>query len=146
NRTQPISPNFGFDRGTPVDRYYIEAFLAAHSGDIRGRTLEVGDDSYCRRFGKEIVRQDVLHIAADNPGATIVGDLSVPGVLPEEAFDCLVITQTLHLVYDMHAAVAAMYRALKPGGVLLLTCPGISQVDRREWGATWFWSLTRLAA
>ena len=46
----------------------------------------------------------------------------------------------------MHAAVAAMYRALKPGGVLLLTCPGISQVDRREWGATWFWSLTRLAA
>jgi hypothetical protein len=46
----------------------------------------------------------------------------------------------------MHAAVAAMYRALKPGGVLLLTCPGISQVDRGEWGATWFWSLTPLAA
>jgi glycosyltransferase involved in cell wall biosynthesis/SAM-dependent methyltransferase len=146
NRTQPISPNFGFDRGTPVDRYYIEAFLAAHSGDIRGRALEVGDDSYCRRFGKGIVRQDVLHVAADNPGATIVGDLSVPGVLPKEAFDCLVITQTLHLVYDMHAAVAEMHRGLKPGGILLLTCPGISQVDRGEWGATWFWSITRAAA
>jgi hypothetical protein len=39
-----------------------------------------------------------------------------------------------------------MYRALKPGGVLLLTCPGISQVDRREWGATWFWSITPRAA
>jgi hypothetical protein len=146
DRTNPISPNFGFDRGTPVDRYYVEAFLAAHSGDIRGRALEVGDASYCRQFGTGIVRQDVLHVATDNPGATIVGDLSVPGVLPEGAFECLVVTQTLHLIYDMHAAVAEMHRALKPGGVLLLTCPGISQVDRGDWGATWFWSITRPAA
>jgi hypothetical protein len=142
----PISPDFGFDRGTPVDRYYVEAFLAAHSGDIRGRALEVGDDIYCRKFGTGIVQQDVLHVTANNPQATIVGDLSVPGVLPEGAFDCLVVTQTLHLIYDVHAAVAAMYCASKPGGVLLLTCPGISQVDRGEWGATWFWSLNRPAA
>jgi hypothetical protein len=146
DRTSPVSPDFGFDRGTPVDRYYIEAFLATYSRDIRGRALEVGDASYCRRFGTGVVRQDVLHVAADNPGATIVGDLSVPGVLPDGAFDCLVVTQTLHLIYDMQAAVAAMHRALKPGGVLLLTCPGISQVDRGEWGATWFWSITPPAA
>jgi glycosyltransferase involved in cell wall biosynthesis len=146
DRPSPISPDFGFDRGTPVDRYYIEAFLARCSADIRGRALEVGDDVYCRKFGAGIVKQDVLHVAADNPKATIVGDLSVPGVLPEGVFDCLVVTQTLHLIYDMPAAVAAMYRALKPGGVLLLTCPGISQVDRGKWGATWFWSLNRPAA
>ena len=79
-------------------------------------------------------------------GATIVGDLSVPGVLPEGAFDCLIVTQTLQLIYNMHAAVAAMHRALKSGGVLLLTCPGISQVDRGEWRASWFWSMTRPAA
>jgi glycosyltransferase involved in cell wall biosynthesis/SAM-dependent methyltransferase len=145
-RTSPVSPNFGFDRGTPVDRYYIEAFLATYSRDIRGRVLEVGDASYCRRFGTGIVRQDVLHVSADNPEATIVGDLTVPGVLSDGAFDCLVVTQTLHLIYDMQEAVAAMHRALKPGGVLLLTCPGISQVDRGEWGATWFWSITRLGA
>jgi len=146
DRTSPISSDFGFDRGNPVDRYYVEAFLAAHSGDIRGRALEVGDASYCRRFGTGIERQDVLHVTADNPGATIVGDLSVRGVLPERAFDCLVVTQTLHFIYDMHAAVAEMHRALKPGGVLLLTCPGVSQVDRGDWGATWFWSITRPAA
>jgi SAM-dependent methyltransferase len=146
DRTSPVSPDFGFERGTPVDRYYVEAFLATYSSDIRGRVLEVGDSFYCRKFGNGIVQQDVLHVSADNPGATIVGDLSVPGVLPDGAFDCLVVTQTLHLIYDMQAAVAAMHRALKPGGVLLLTCPGISQVDRGEWGATWFWSVTRPAA
>jgi glycosyltransferase involved in cell wall biosynthesis/SAM-dependent methyltransferase len=146
DQTRPIGADFGFERGTPVDRYYVEAFLAAHSGDLWGRALEVGDASYCSRFGQGIVQQDVLHVAADNPGATIVGDLSIPGVLPERAFDCLVITQTLHLIYDMRAAIAEMHRALKPGGVLLLTCPGISQIDRGEWGATWFWSITRPAA
>ena len=92
------------------------------------------------------MRQDVLHVAKDYPGATIVGDLSVPGVLPQGAFECLVVTQTLHLIYDMRAAIAEMHRALKPGGVLLLTCPGISQVDQGDWGPTWFWSITRPAA
>jgi glycosyltransferase involved in cell wall biosynthesis len=145
-RTSPISADFGFERGTPVDRYYVEAFLAAHSGDIRGRALEVGDASYCSRFGTGILQQDVLHIESDNPEVTIVGDLSVPGTLPEGAFDCLVLTQTLHLIYDMHAAVEEMHRALKPGGVLLLTSPGISQVDRGRWAATWFWSITKPAA
>jgi glycosyltransferase involved in cell wall biosynthesis/SAM-dependent methyltransferase len=146
DRTSPISLDFGFDRGTPVDRYYVEAFLAAHCGDIRGRVLEVGDASYSRQFGTGIMRQDVVHVTADNPEATIVGDLSAPGVLPEGEFDCLVVTQTLHLIYDMRAAITEMHRALKPGGVLLLTCPGISQVDRGKWSTTWFWSITRIAA
>jgi flagellar biosynthesis protein FliR len=35
---------------------------------------------------------------------------------------------------------------VKSGGVLLLTCPGISQVDRGKWSTTWFWSITRIAA
>jgi glycosyltransferase involved in cell wall biosynthesis len=146
NRVQAISPNFGFDRGTPVDRYYIEAFVAAYRKDLRGRVLEVDDALYSRQFGTGIVQQDVLDIKASNPRATIVGDLSAPGVLPKDAFDCLLVTQTLHLIYDMPAAVLEIHRALKPGGVLLLTCPGISQIDRGDEGANWFWSLTRPAA
>jgi hypothetical protein len=49
-------------------------------------------------------------------------------------------------IYDMRAAVAEMHKALKPGGVVLLTVPGISQVDRGEWGSTWYWALTPAAA
>lgn len=146
-RTQPVSGQFGFDRGKPIDRYYIEAFLARQSADIKGRTLEIGDDSYTRQFGGSgVLQADVLHVNVDNPQATIVGDLSVPDTLPQAAFDCLVLTQTLHLIYDMRAAVAEMNKALKPGGVVLLTVPGISQVDRGEWGSTWYWALTPSAA
>jgi SAM-dependent methyltransferase len=145
--TNPISQDFGFDRGLPVDRYYIESFLGRNSQDIAGRVLEVGDDTYtCRFGGPGVSRRDVLHVSADNPHATIVGDLAEPGVLPDDVFDCLILTQTLHLIYDMPAAIAQMHRALKPGGVVLLTVPGISQIDRGAWGGTWFWSLTPASA
>jgi glycosyltransferase involved in cell wall biosynthesis/SAM-dependent methyltransferase len=144
---KPISDEFGFDRGTPIDRFYIEEFLRSNAVDIAGRVLEVGDDAYCRRFGAQrVTQQDVLHVKADNAAATLVGDLSQPGTLPAAAFDCLVLTQTLHLIFDMQAAVAEMHRGLRPGGVVLLTVPGISRIDRDEWGADWFWSLTPAAA
>jgi len=143
----PFSRCWGLDRGTPVDRYYIERFLAKNADDIRGRVLEIGDNAYTLRFGGARVGQsDILHVDASNPRATFVGDLARLDVLPESVFDCIVLTQTLHLVYDMRAAVATLHRALKPGGVLLLTTPGISQLDPGEWGPTWYWSLTALAA
>lgn len=144
--TEPLSRDFGLDRGTPVDRYYIERFLADRAAVIAGRTLEVGDDSYTCRFGGDrTTRRDVIHI---DPAvsATYHGDLSSPGVLPHATFDCAVITQTLHLIYDMKAAVTQLREAMAPGGVLLATMPGISQIARDEWGKTWFWSLTALSA
>lgn len=139
----PLSTEFGFDRGTPIDRYYVEAFLAANAKDVRGRVLEIGDDSYSRQFGGDrISRQDVLHVDPGHPGATIIGDLCDPTVLPTGAFDCMILTQTLHLIFDMREVVTQIRRALRPSGVALITVPGITPVDRGEWGSSWYWSLT----
>lgn len=144
--TVPVSMDFGWDRGLAIDRYYIESFLERCSSDLRGRVLEVGDATYSERFGGGAVqRQDILHVHPGNPLATIVGDISAPNVLPRSAFDCIVLTQTLHLIYDLRAAVHQLHEALKPGGVLLLTAPGISQIDRGEWGDHWFWAMTPAA-
>ena len=146
HRLTPISQCFGFDRGLPVDRYYIERFLARHASEIVGRVLEIGDDTYTRRFGgSRVSRSDVLHVHHGNPRATFVGDLTDADVLPEAAFDCIVLTQTLQLIYDVPLAIARIHRALAPGGVVLVTAPGISQIDRGEWGKTWFWSFTPAA-
>jgi SAM-dependent methyltransferase len=145
--TAPLSREFGYDRGRPIDRYYIESWLARHAGDIRGRALEVGDASYCRRFGRaRVTRQEVLHVRPGAPEATLTGDLAAGGVLPAGGLDCIVLTQTLHLIYDMAAAVAEIRRGLAPGGVALVTVPGISQIDAHDWGGTWFWSLTEHSA
>ncbi|MPY94081.1 MAG: glycosyltransferase [Acidimicrobiia bacterium] len=141
-RLEPVSRDFGFVRGQPIDRHYIEQFLAAHAEDVRGRVLEVGDDAYTRRFGgPRVASADVLHVHAGDERASFVGDLAEGGGLPADAFDCIVVTQTLHLVYDLAAAVRALHRALRPGGVLLATVPGISQLSADEWRHDWYWSL-----
>ena len=139
----PLSRDWGYSRGTPIDRLYIEDFLQKHASDIHGRVLEIGDASYSARFGGgRISRQDILHIEAGTPGATIVGDLSTPGVLPERAFDCIILTQTLHLIFDVDGATRQLHNAIRPGGVLLMTVPGITPIDRGEWGSSWYWSMT----
>lgn len=146
-RLQPVSAQFGFDRGLPVDRHYIEAFLARNAAAVHGRVLEIGDDTYTWRYGAgNVETSDVLHVSADNPRATVIADLADPSQLPEERYDCIICTQTLHLIYDIRAAVIGLHRMLKPGGVLLATAPGISQVSNDRWRDTWCWNLTPLAA
>jgi len=142
-RLTPMSSAFGFDRGQPVDRYYIETFLGRNAADIRGRVLEVGDATYTRRFGGQLVSQsDVLHVSDGNPDATIVADLAHGDAIPSAAFDCVILTQTLHLVYDVRAAAATLRRILAPHGTCLITVPGISQIDPGTWRDSWYWAFT----
>jgi SAM-dependent methyltransferase len=146
-RTQPVSRKFGLDRGTPVDRVWIEALLRSESHRIRGSVLEIGDPGYTRRFGTHVTESHVLHATGEAPDATIVGDLASGEGVPDAAFDCIVLTQTLPFVYDVAGAVATCRRALRPGGSVLATLPGISQVSRYDmdrWGD--FWRFTDLSA
>jgi len=135
DRVTPISDNWGFDRGTPVDRIYIEGFISDSRKDIRGRVLEVYNDDYTTRFGGDRVsHSDILH---DEPGlerATMVLDLTNVSEAPAELFDCIICTQTLHLIYDVAAAIRSLHKLLKPGGTLLLTVPGISATPHRGMG------------
>jgi SAM-dependent methyltransferase len=139
-RLRPLSERFGFDRGKPIDRYYIEDFLSRHAGDIQGRVLEVGDASYTHRFGDGVAGSDVIDIDESNPRATIVGDLMRADHVESDSFDCVICTQVLLLIFDVRAAIRTLERILRPGGVLLATVPGITKVSRGEadrWGDYW---------
>lgn len=147
-RMTPISRSWGFDRGLPVDRYYIERFLESHREDIHGHVLEIGDDRYTRRFGNgRVTKSDVLHVAGHTPTTTIVADLTCAEQIPSDTFDCIVLTQTLPFIYDVSSAVQTIFRILKPGGVVLATLPGITRISRSDlvrWGH--YWSFTSLSA
>ncbi|GAX60451.1 methylase [Candidatus Scalindua japonica] len=140
-RLTPISPIFAIDRGFPIERYYIEKFLSERSSDIRGHALEMGDDFYLRKFGgNRIEKIDVLSVV-QSPNATIVADLTCSNHLPSNTFDCIILTQTLQMIFDVKAALKHLHRILKPGGALLLTSHGISKIGRRlgrdNWGEYW---------
>lgn len=144
-RVEPICRGYGYDRGRPVDRYYVENFLAAHGHLITGSVLEIGERTYTETFGQGVIRSDMLHVA-DEVGATYVADLTHAPNVPSNTYDCIILTQTLQMIFDMKSAIQTIYRILKPGGVLLCTAPGISQVADPVWNSTWYWSLTELSA
>jgi SAM-dependent methyltransferase len=149
-RVTPISRVWGCDRGQPIDRYYIERFLIECVPDIHGHVLEIGDSRYTHYYGDDrVAKSDVLHVKEGNPEATIVADLSDAPEIPSDTFDCIILTQTLHLIYNVRATIETLYRILKPGGVALVTFPGISQISHQAekgWADSWYWSFTANSA
>ena len=144
---QPVSKIFGLERGTAIDRYYIEQFLNKHAHVITGNVLEIAESTYSRKFGTGNIKYEVLHYNHENPNATIVADLSVPSSLPKDKIDCFICTQTFQFIYNFKNAIEGCYQVLRNGGVLLATVPGISQISRYDmdrWGD--YWRFTTLSA
>lgn len=127
-RMAPISRKAEFDRGTPVDRYYVDWFLGSRADDIRGRVLEIGDGTYTRLGGGRVTQSDVVALSVDSP-SSVVDHLDALARDCSSAFDCVILPQTLHTIFDVPAAIRATYRVLKPEGVVLATCPGISRLS-----------------
>ena len=145
-RLVPVSRFFGADRGKPIDRYYIDRFLSSYAEDIRGHVLEIGESTYTARFGGERVSSiDVLDVTENNSNATIVADLTSDR-LPSSTFDCILLLQTLQLIFDVAKAIRMIHRMLKPGGILLATFPGISPRSADQWGDSWYWGFTTMSA
>lgn len=140
HRIEPISNFMGTERGTPIDRYYIEQFLKANRRFIKGAVLEIAESDYSKKFDSGVTSFEVLHVSADNPEATIVGNLTDSSSLPEGNIDCFICTQTFNFIFDLNAAVKGAFKLLKPRGVLLGTVAGISQISRfdmERWGDYW---------
>ena len=144
---KPISRVFGFDRGTPIDRIYIEHFLQKNQDYIQGVVCEIAEDTYAKKFGKNVKKIEILSYTNDNPKATIIGDLTNINTLPSNTIDCFIVTQTLNFIYDVKSAVRGIFHMLKDGGIILATVAGISQISRYDmdrWGD--YWRFTDLSA
>jgi SAM-dependent methyltransferase len=147
-RLSPVCRDWGYSRGTPIDRHYVHRFMERHAADVRGRVLEIGTDELTRQYGGgRVMQSDVLHVADGGPPVTIVANLEDGVGIPAAAFDCAIVTQTLQFIYDVHGAVRSLHRLLKPGGIALVTVPGITKIspeDLERWGH--YWSLTHCSA
>jgi SAM-dependent methyltransferase len=122
----PYDRHFGFARGTPVGRYYVEKFLRENAHYVKGHCLEFGDSRY-KSFFPAAERYEVLDLTPGK-GVDYACDIHDPVGVPEATFDSVICTQVFeHLAWPEKAA-AVLFRLLKPGGVLLLTAPFLSQV------------------
>jgi SAM-dependent methyltransferase len=140
-RTTARGTSWWTDRGRPVDRYYIERFLAENRRFVKGVCLEVADSDYTREFGNGVERADVLDIDASNPQATVVGDLRKLDGVRADTYDCFICTQTLQYLDDIDAGLREIARILKPGGTALVTLPSMQKMDRPENPDCWRFTL-----
>jgi SAM-dependent methyltransferase len=125
---QPVSLRAGWDRGTTINRYYLEQFLQEFSSDIYGRCLEFQSDDYTSRFGGDkVTKLDILHKDDGNNKATLVADLTKANNIPSNWFDCIICTYVLHGILEFDKAISELHRILKPGGVLLVAVPGFNR-------------------
>ena len=104
---------------------------------MRGHVLEIGEARYTPRFATAATTLDGVTRRA-RPRS--VGDLTDPRTLPAAAFDAVICTQTLDVIYDVTAAVAGLHHLLASGGCALVTVSGIAQIssyDAARWGDYW---------
>jgi len=120
-RVDPFSANFGFDRGTPIDRFYLHRFLDQNRDVITGDVLEIQSPGYTRLFGRHVRRADSVDI---NPAVlpTYVCDLAKSGgVIPPDRYDCFLLPNTLCVLQDIEGCLRQAVRVVKPGGTVLAT-------------------------
>jgi Methyltransferase domain len=136
----PISEKFGLERGTPVDRFYIEQFIAGKAHLIVGRVIEIAERTYTEKYGKKVEITEILHVDKDDKSATIIADLTVPDSVPDSIADTFICTQTLNFIYDAKTAIKSIHKILKPNGKAIITVAGLSQISRYDmdrWGDYW---------
>lgn len=124
-RVHPFSTNFGFDRGTPVDRYYLHRFLEAHAAMIRGDVLEIQTIGYARRYGRDLRRTDSVDINPQFRPMYLCDLAQSEGVVPSEAYDCFLMPNTFQHLRALEPALRQALRVVKPGGVILASAAGL---------------------
>jgi SAM-dependent methyltransferase len=137
---EPISKNHGYDRGTPIDRYYIEKFLEQNKNLIKGRCLEVTDNYYTMKYGRgKVTKSDALDIKKSNRRANIHDDLRKLNKVKSNTYDTVILTHVLGLIDDIDAAIKEVYRILKPSGSALVVVGSSGSYNPR----TDFWKFTQ---
>ncbi|MEI7474105.1 MAG: methyltransferase [bacterium] len=146
-KNKPLNRTFGYDRGTPIDRYYIENFLNTNNNLIKGNVIEVAENTYTKNFGRnKVLKSLILHANNTDVKADIIGNLETGENLPEAIADCFIMTQTLPFMLNPKEGIKNALKLLKADGVLLITVPGIVQISRYDmdrWGH--YWSFTDLS-
>lgn len=122
-RVKPLSTTYGFDRGTPIDRYYVDKFFSARRDRITGRVLEIQTTDHIRRYGSNVT---VAHTLDMNPAfhPTYCCDLASAATVLTRSYDCFLLPNTLCFIRDIDAALREARRIVRPGGAILATVPG----------------------
>jgi SAM-dependent methyltransferase len=123
-RTRPFSETYGFERGTPIDRYYLHRFLDANRTLVTGDVLEVQNRTYTTRFGHHLARTDTFDIVPQSAPTYLCDLADSSTIVPSDAYDCVLLPNTLQHFRRLDACLRNALRVVRPGGVILASAAG----------------------
>ena len=129
-RVKPFSNDFGWDRGTPVDRYYVDRFFERHRDDITGDVLEIDQNIYTHRYGHDLRTVHSVDIAPESEPMFLCDMAHSEDILPSEAYDCFLLPCTLQHFRELELCLRNVLRVVKPGGVILANAAGLFRLDQ----------------
>lgn len=123
-RPRPFSEVFGFDRGTPLDRYYLHQFLARERAAITGRVLEIQSPGHARRFGHDLTAADSIDIDPLHTPTYLCDLAASERIVPDNSYDCFLLPNTLCALKDIEQCLRQALRIVRPGGTILASTAG----------------------
>jgi hypothetical protein len=141
-RTAPLSDSFGFDRGTPIDRFYLDRFLTAHRGAISGDVLEIQVPSYAQRFGTNLRDVHTLDLRTEFSPTYHCDLADAAAIVPSARYDCFLLPNTLQHLRRLEPALTQALRIVRPGGTILASAAALLRLTAPEED---FWRLTAAA-
>ncbi len=141
---KPYSREFGLDRGTAIDRVFIDDFLNKNSSLICSNILEFGDDRYISKYAKSVNNSVIFGGSGlNNNSKSFNYDLTNIDEIQEftDYFDCIIATNVLNFIYDFDTAIKNLSQLVKKeNGFCLVTVAGLSSIssyDYERWGDFW---------
>lgn len=130
-RELPFCPNFGFSRGTPVDRFYLGSFINEVRARISGRTLEIGGRLNNRQiYGlTNITSYETMDLSPTN-SPTVVADAHDINAIGIGSVNSIILFNVLEHCSRPWIVVGNLHEWLATGGKVFCAVPNAQRLHR----------------
>ena len=130
-RRFPVDANYGFGRGTPIDRFYLDIFLRKIKKNVCGKILEIGADQKrldLKKY-KPGARFDSLDIEGKSK-PTFTANAEVQSILKPRSYDSILAFNVLGHCRNPFSVTKNMHTWLRPGGIAFCAVSSSQRVGR----------------
>ena len=128
-RFSPFCPNYGYSRGTPIDRYYLGRFVSKVKDEVVGDILEIGGRKENEKeYGFAHAASYTVMELDNQPGADLIGDAHELTACEAESRDSILLFNVLEHCERPSQVLRNAFEWLRPGGKIFCAVPNAQRV------------------
>lgn len=128
-RGKPFCNEFGFERGTPIDRYYLDKFISSIRHLVKGKVVEIGGAlSNREQYGFENTSTYDAVDLLSSPFVNICGDIHESNLLKPDYYDTILLFNVLEHCHTPQKVVDNIHNWLASSGYCLAIVPNAQRI------------------